>query len=59
MVDRCFDPEEAVKEALKLDKGKVTLITAATTLALCNQEKQATQMLSDLEKHYPQDTLIQ
>ncbi len=26
MVDRCFDPEEAVKEALKLDKGKVTLI---------------------------------
>ena len=26
MVDRCFDPEAAAKQALKLDKGKVTLI---------------------------------
>jgi eukaryotic-like serine/threonine-protein kinase len=59
MVDRCFDPEEAVKEALKLDKGKVTVIAAATTMALCNQEKQATQMLSALEKRYPEDTLVQ
>ena len=31
MVDRCFDPEEAAKEALKLDKGKVTLIAQAMT----------------------------
>jgi len=59
MVDRCFDPDSAAKEALKLDKGKVTLITAATTEAACNQEKRATQMLSDLEKRYPQDTLVQ
>jgi serine/threonine protein kinase/tetratricopeptide (TPR) repeat protein len=58
MVDRCFDPEGAAKEAVKLDKGKVTLTTAATTLALCNEQKHANQMLSDLEKHYPQDTLI-
>jgi eukaryotic-like serine/threonine-protein kinase len=59
MVDRCSDPEQTVKNALKLDKGKVTLIWAAMTLALCNQEKHANQMLSDLEKHYPEDTLIQ
>ena len=59
MVDRCFDPEQTVKDALKLDKGKVTLIFAAMTLALCNQEKHANQMLSDLEKHYPEDTLVQ
>jgi serine/threonine protein kinase/tetratricopeptide (TPR) repeat protein len=59
MVDRCFNPEGAVKEALKLDKGKVTVSAAATTMALCNQEKQATQMLSALEKHFPGDTLIQ
>jgi tetratricopeptide (TPR) repeat protein len=58
MVDRCFDPEQTAKHALQLDKGKVTLIAAATTLALCNQEKQATQMLADLEKRYPEDTLI-
>ena len=58
MVDRCFDPQAAAKEAVKLDKGKVTLTTAASTLALCNEQKHANQMLSDLEKHYPQDTLI-
>jgi eukaryotic-like serine/threonine-protein kinase len=59
MVDRCSDPEQTVKNALKLDKGKVTVIYAAMTLALCNQEKHANQMLSDLEKHYPEDTLVQ
>jgi tetratricopeptide (TPR) repeat protein len=42
-----------------LDKGKVTLIAAANALAFCNVEKQANQMLSALEKHYPEDTLIQ
>ena len=29
MVDRCVDPEQTVKNALKLDKGKVTLIFAS------------------------------
>jgi tetratricopeptide (TPR) repeat protein len=57
-VDRCFDPGQAVKQALQLDKGKVTLIAAATLLAQCDQEKQALQMLSDLEKRFPQDTLV-
>jgi serine/threonine protein kinase/tetratricopeptide (TPR) repeat protein len=59
MVDRCFDPNQAVKEALKLDKGKVTLIAAASTLAACNEEKHATQALDVLEKRYPDDTLVQ
>ena len=59
MVDRCFDPEQTVKEALKLDKGKGTLIAAATALAACNEQKQANQTLDDLEKHYPDDTLVQ
>jgi tetratricopeptide (TPR) repeat protein len=58
MVDRCFDPEQTAKQALQLDKGKVTLIAAANTLALCNQQKHVTQMLADLEKRYPEDTLI-
>ena len=58
MVDRCFDPDQAVKQALQLDKGKDTLIDAANTLALCNEQKQATEALSALEKRYPQDTLI-
>jgi eukaryotic-like serine/threonine-protein kinase len=58
MVDRCFDPDQTVKQALQLDKGKDTLIDAANTLALCNEQKQATEALSALEKRYPQDTLI-
>jgi eukaryotic-like serine/threonine-protein kinase len=58
MVDRCFDPDQTVKQALQLDRGKVTLIDAASTLALCNEQKQATEALSALEKRYPQDTLI-
>ena len=59
MVDRCFDPEPAAKEALQLDKGKLTLIAVATALALCNEEKQVTPMLSAIEKRYPEDTLVQ
>jgi len=59
MVDQCFDPDQSVKEALKLDKGKVTLIAAATALAACNQQKHANQMLSDIEKRYPTDTIVQ
>ena len=58
MVDRCFDPDQTVKQALQLDKGKDTLIDAANTLALCNEQKQAAEALSALEKRYPQDTLI-
>ncbi len=58
MVDRCFDPDQTVKQALQLDKGKDTLIDAANALALCNEQKQATEALSALEKRYPQDTLI-
>ena len=59
MIDRCFDPEQTVREALQLDKGKVTLITVAATMAACNQAKPAAQMLSALEKRYPEDTLVQ
>jgi eukaryotic-like serine/threonine-protein kinase len=59
MVDRCFDLEQTVKQALQLDKGKVTLVSEANTMAFCNAEKKATQSLSALEKRYPEDTLIQ
>jgi serine/threonine protein kinase/tetratricopeptide (TPR) repeat protein len=59
MVDRCFDMEQTAKQAMQLDKGKVTVIAAANALAACNAEKQANQMLSALEKHYPEDTLVQ
>ena len=58
-VDRCFDPEKVAKEALQLDKGKITQIAASTTLAFCNAAKEAEQLLSNLEKRYPQDTLVQ
>jgi len=59
MVGQCFDPERAVKQALDLDKGKITLGVAANILAVCNKEKQANRMLADLEKRYPEDTILQ
>ena len=59
MVDQCFNPEKAAKEALQLDKGKVTQIAASTALAFCNSAKAAEPLLSNLEKRYPQDTLVQ
>ena len=59
MVDECFDAAQVAKRALQLDNGKVTQIAAATTLAQCNDEKQASEMLSALEKRYPEDTLVQ
>ena len=59
MVDECFDAAQVAKRALQLDSGKVTQIAAATTLAQCNDEKQASEMLSALEKRYPEDTLVQ
>jgi serine/threonine protein kinase/tetratricopeptide (TPR) repeat protein len=59
MVDRCFDPEQVAKQALQLDNGKVTQVAASTALAFCNAAKAAEQLLSNLEKRYPQDTLVQ
>jgi eukaryotic-like serine/threonine-protein kinase len=58
-VDRCFDPEKVAKQALQLDNSKVTQIAASTALAFCNAAKEAEQLLSNLEKRYPQDTLVQ
>jgi serine/threonine protein kinase/tetratricopeptide (TPR) repeat protein len=59
MVDECFDASGVAKRALQLDNGKVTQIAAATTLAGCNEAKQASEQLSALEKRYPEDTLVQ
>ena len=37
MVDRCFDPDQTLEQALQLDKGKVTQIAASTApWHLCN-----------------------
>ena len=58
-VGQCIDAESAAKQALKLDKGKDTQGFAAGTLTLCDQAKPADKALSELQKHYPQDTLVQ
>ncbi len=59
VVDQCSDPEKVAKQALQLDNGKVMQIAASTALAFCNVAKPAEKMLSNLEKRYPQDTLVQ
>ncbi len=59
MVDECFDMGQVAKHALQLDSGKATQVAAAAALALCNDEKTASPMLSALEKRYPEDTVVQ
>jgi tetratricopeptide (TPR) repeat protein len=58
MVDRCFDPDQTVKQALQLDKGKVTLIAQPIPWLSAMSRSKRTEALSALEKRYPQDTLI-
>ena len=58
-VGQCIDAKNAVKQALKMDKGKDTQGFAAGTLTLCDETKDADKILSELQKRYPQDTLIQ
>ena len=59
MVDECFDAGSVAKRALQLDNGKVTQIAAASALAQCNEAKQASEILSSIEKRYPEDTIVQ
>jgi eukaryotic-like serine/threonine-protein kinase len=56
---QCQDPQGAVKQALAVDKGKATQIAAAATRAFCGEGKPALPALEDLEKKYPDDTLVQ
>lgn len=47
-----------VNAALAKDKSKQTLVQAAFTAALCNDQKTALSLMANLVKTYPADTLI-
>jgi hypothetical protein len=47
-----------VKTALAKDKSKQSLVQAAFTAALCNDQKTALPLMANLVKTYPSDTLI-
>jgi eukaryotic-like serine/threonine-protein kinase len=55
----CQDSGSRVKHALALDKTKPTLRQAAFTAAVCGDRKTVEPILKDLDKKYPEDTLIQ
>ena len=57
--DMCQDSESRIKRALALDKTKPTLRQVAFTAAICGDRKTAEPILKDLDKTYPEDTLIQ
>jgi serine/threonine protein kinase/tetratricopeptide (TPR) repeat protein len=58
-VGQCQNPEATVKQALALDKSKLTQIAVAATIAFCGEGKPALAALDVLEKKYPEDTLVQ
>jgi len=53
----CKDVPGLVKQALSLDKSKVTVRSTGLPAALCGEAKLAMPALEDLEKKFPQDTL--
>jgi class 3 adenylate cyclase/tetratricopeptide (TPR) repeat protein len=55
---RCGGAASQLKSALKLDRSKSTLSTAALLAALCDDSKRVFPILADLAKSYPTDTLI-
>jgi len=57
--DMCQDSESRIKRALALDKTKPTLRQVAFTAAICGDRKTSDPILKDLDKKYPEDTLIQ
>ena len=58
-VGECQSAEVAVRQALAVDKSKPTQIAVAATQAFCGQGKLALPALDELEKKYPDDTLVQ
>jgi serine/threonine protein kinase/tetratricopeptide (TPR) repeat protein len=58
LVGPCQDMQGAVKKALAFDKQKEKQIDAAMDLAECG-DKQASPLLAELEKKYPEDTRVQ
>ena len=55
----CQGSESQIRRALALDKTKPTLRQVALTAAICGDRKTAEPILKDLDKKYPEDTLIQ
>ena len=53
----CSGVPALVKQALSLDRSKVTVRAAALPASLCGEAKLVTPLLEDLAKKYPQDTL--
>ena len=55
----CQDNEAAVRRALALDKSKQTQEFAMLAAAVCGNGKVALPLAQELNKNFPQDTLIQ
>jgi class 3 adenylate cyclase/tetratricopeptide (TPR) repeat protein len=55
----CETTGKDVRAALAIDKTKPTLVQAAFTAALCNDQADALPLMAKLGREYPEDTLIQ
>ncbi len=54
----CRQSEQGAAQGLKLTRGRVSLPRAALAFALCGEAKRVQQLVDELSKRYPEDTLI-
>jgi serine/threonine protein kinase/tetratricopeptide (TPR) repeat protein len=56
VLGRCQPAKEEVTRGLALSRDRITLSSAAWTLAYCNEPGQAQPLLDELQKRFPKDT---
>ncbi|MDX6290089.1 MAG: eukaryotic-like serine/threonine-protein kinase, partial [Blastocatellia bacterium] len=56
ILGRCPQAKERVARGLVLSRDRITLASAAMTLAYCNETGQAQSFIDELLKRYPKDT---
>jgi serine/threonine protein kinase/tetratricopeptide (TPR) repeat protein len=56
ILGRCSQAKERVARGLVLSRDRITLASAAMTLAYCNETGQAQSFIDELLKRYPKDT---
>jgi serine/threonine protein kinase/tetratricopeptide (TPR) repeat protein len=58
LMGQCKEALPLTSEALTVNRGRITMVTAAETYAFCGDQSRAEGLLDELVKSYPNDTAI-
>ena len=58
ILKQCAPSESSVTQALALERNQVSLTRSALALALCGEAAPAQELVEELSRRYPKDTLI-